>query len=382
MLGASVFAVALVLRLGGPPVLGYLLVGLLLGASGFGLIPHSEQLHRLAELGVVFLLFTVGLELSLRDLWAMRQTVFGLGAAQVLATTLIVSAAALLAGLSWETALVAGGALAMSSTAVIVRQLRDQRELHAPHGRLALSVLLFQDVAVVPFLLVLPVLAGGPGSGLGAQLAATLALGAATIAGLLVLGRWLVRPALHRLARLGSEELFMLATLLAALAAAAVTHAAGLSLALGAFAAGLVLAESDLRHRIERTVRPFRDLFMGLFFLMVGLMVDLRASLGVLHWVLALALAMTLGKAVLVYLLARLWRVPARPAARAAAALGPGGEFGLTLVVLAITSGLMGPQSAQPLLAAIVLSMVGTPFLVRAGGSGPADPPEDRRAAD
>ncbi|NIR59161.1 MAG: potassium transporter, partial [Gammaproteobacteria bacterium] len=286
LLAAAVVSVALFRRLHLPPILAYLAIGVAVGPHGLGWIPNTPETHFLAEFGVVFLLFTIGLEFSLPQLLAMRGAVLGLGGTQVAISTVSVAFLAWLVGLSPDAAFVVGAALALSSTALVTKQLAEQVELNSRHGRLAVGVLLFQDVAVIPFLVVIAAL-GGAADGVTWPLLVGLGKGALAVAALLAAGRWLLRPLFHEIAAARSSELFTLAVLLVTLIAAWGTHALGLSMALGAFLAGMMLGETEFRHQIEADIRPFRDVLLGLFFITVGMLLDLHALPDVWYWVAA-----------------------------------------------------------------------------------------------
>ena len=275
LLAASVGLLALFERIQLPIILAYLLVGVTLGPSGVAWIPHNQDLHYFAEFGVVLLLFTVGLEFSLSRLWALRKHVFGLGGAQMVVSASLGAVVAWAAGLAPGAAFVVGRAFALSSTAVVTRELSRRGELGQPHGRLSVAVLIFQDLAVIPFLIVIPVLAGDPGSGGWAPIGQALSIGSIVIAAMMVAGRWILRPIFRHIAESGSEELFTLTALLFALAAAWITEFAGLSLALGAFLAGAMLGETEYRHRLREEIRPFRDVLLGFFFVVIGLIAGL-----------------------------------------------------------------------------------------------------------
>jgi CPA2 family monovalent cation:H+ antiporter-2 len=368
LLAASVLMVALLQRVGLPPILGYLLVGVLTGPHALGWLPDEAMIHLLAEVGLAFLLFSIGLDFSLAQLFAMRGAVLGLGGAQVLLSALAGTALALALGVPWQGALVLGGALAMSSTAIVITQLREQLELRSRHGRLAFGVLLFQDLAVVPFLVVIPILASEVPGSLGLPLLVALAKGTAAFLGVFVAGHWLLRPLFQWVAGGESSELFTLAALLVALAAAWITSSLGLSLALGAFLAGMVLSETEYRHQIETAVRPFKDVLMGLFFIVVGLKLDLAALAPSWIWLLVLAVGIVAGKSALVYGLTRLAAYPQGVALRTGLVLGQGGEFGFALIALGVTNGLLTLDGAQLVVAAMVMSMAIAPLLVRHNG--------------
>jgi len=367
LLFLSVVAVAMMRRIHLPPIIGYLLVGAAFGPHALGLIPGGHEIEFLAELGVVFLLFMIGLEVSIGHLLAMHRVLLGLGGLQVLLSTLATIALATGFGLSWESALAIGGALSLSSTAIVVKQLQEQLEMHSRHGRKALGILLFQDLAVVPFLVVIPILAGG-GESMGPAL--LLALGKAVLAFALMfaIGHWMLRPVLGWVAASYSIELFTLTILLLSLAAAWLTQQMGLSLALGAFLAGVMLAETEYRHQIETEVRPFRDVLLGLFFVTVGMQLNIGSLGESWHWVLLLTLGIILGKGGLIILLTRLFQSDWGVAIRTGTVLAQGGEFGFALLALALSDRLVDSQQIQPLLASLVLSMAVAPLLIRYNG--------------
>ncbi len=364
LLAASVALLAVFERIGLPILLAYLLVGIVLGPAGFSWIPHTQTLHFLAEFGVVLLLFTIGLEFSLGKLWTLRKHVFGLGAAQVLVTAVIGALLAWALGLAPGAAFVVGGALALSSTAVVSRELSRREELGQPHGRLSIAILIFQDLAVVPFLILIPVLAGDSENGVWAAISQALLVGAIVIALMMAAGRWLLRPLFRRIADRGSEELFTLTALLFALGAAWITEFAGLSLALGSFLAGVMLSETEYRHRLRDEIRPFRDVLLGFFFVVIGMMLDLDAVMTLLPWVLLALTLLLLVKTVTTTLLGRLFSVPRGVAMHTALLLSQGGEFGLVLVLLAAKEGLLGSSVEQLVLGTIILSIALTPLLV------------------
>jgi len=362
MIAASVLVLAVFRRLDVPPLLGYVVVGAGLGPGGLALVPDVDQVRLLAEFGVAFLLFTLGLEFSLPRMKAMGWEMVRFGGLQVALCTIIVALAALPLGLPLSVGVVLGGALAMSSTAVVIRQLTEQREIAQPHGRLAVSVLIFQDLAIVPFLALVPALAtgSGPASPLAAIVTAVVGLGL-----VLAVGYWLLRPLMHEIARARMAELFTLTVLLVPLGAAAATHAVGLSLALGAFLAGLMLAETEYRHQVEIDIRPFRDLLLGLFFITVGMNVD---PVTVLRWLPAILVLVTLlvvGKGTIIYWLLARSGEDREVAWRTGIALGQGGEFGIALLTLMTQRGVISAETAQPILVAVAGSMAVSPFLLR-----------------
>ncbi len=368
LLLVAVIAVSIFHRLRLPAVLAYLSVGVVVGPSGGGWISDTEDIHLLAEFGVVFLLFTIGLEFSLSQLVAMRREVLGLGGAQVLATALLGGFSAWLLGVSPGGAVVAGGAVALSSTAIVVKQLAERVELSSRHGRLSVGILLFQDVAVVPFLIIIPALAVGSGSSVTVELGWALTKGVAVVALMLAVGHWLLQPLFHEIARTRSAELFTLTALLFSLAAAWLTNLAGLSLALGAFLAGMMLGETEFRHQVESDIRPFRDVLLGLFFITVGMLLDIASLMALLPHIVLLTLAMMVGKALIIIAVGRLMGVELGVAVRTGVVLAQGGEFGFALISLALADGVMDPHTAQVLLAAVILSMALTPFLIHFNG--------------
>jgi CPA2 family monovalent cation:H+ antiporter-2 len=381
LLTASVCVVAGVRKLKLPAILGYLAVGMLLGPHAFALAADNETTRLLADFGVVFLVFTLGLEFSLPRLVAMRGEVLGVGGAQVLITTGIVAAGAvMLFDVAPAVAVVIGGAVAMSSTAIIISQLTEQSENNRTHGRLAVAICLFQDLSFPLFLALVSVLSSGRTPDAAHILSA---IGTAALALLLVLaaGRWLLRPLFLVIASVRSAELFSLAVLLAVLASAWATHAVGLSLALGGFLAGMMLAETEFRHQIEATIRSYREVLLGLFFITVGMLLDVGLLLRHFPMVAAIVVGMLLLKAAVVTAVAKPATKSWFKSLRTGVVVGQGGEFGFALLTLLLRRELLDPAVVQPLLAAIVLSMVLSPILIRhnrritralLGESGPA----------
>jgi len=366
LLAASVCVVAGVRKLKLPAILGYLAVGMLLGPHAFALALDNDTTQLLADFGVVFLVFTLGLEFSLPRLVAMRWEVLGVGGAQVLITTgIVATGAVMLFGVAPPVAVVVGGAVAMSSTAIIISQLTEQSENNRTHGRLAVAICLFQDLSFPLFLALVSVLTGGGQAVDARQIVG--AIGIAVLALLLVLaaGRWLLRPLFLVIASVRSAELFSLAVLLAVLASAWATHAVGLSLALGAFLAGMMLAETEFRHQIEATIRSYREVLLGLFFITVGMLLDVGLLLRHLPLVTAILIGMLLLKAAVVTLAAKPATMSWFKSLRTGVVVGQGGEFGFALLTLLLRHELLDPAVVQPLLAATVLSMVLSPILIR-----------------
>src|SRR5579863_8629712 len=365
LLAVSVFLIILVRRLALPTSMAYLLVGLMLGPHALGVVSDSGITQLLAELGVAFLLFTLGLEFSLPRMLAMRREVFGLGALQVLATsTAFAALGRLLFGLPWLTAIVLGGAVAMSSTAILLQQLTERAELNRTHGRLAFAILLFQDLAFVPFLALGGLLAAGADRFRLGESALTLVGGVLAIVAVLAAGRWLLRPLFHEIAHSRLRELFTLAVLLVVLASAWVSHLAGLSFALGAFLSGMMLAETEYRHQIEAVIRPFRDILLGLFFVSVGMLLDTSLLVYALPKVALMLVTLVVLKSVIGALSARAFTTSRFKALRAGIVISIGGEFGVALCTILLETGLVRADVVEPLLLAIVLSMVLSPLIL------------------
>jgi monovalent cation:H+ antiporter-2, CPA2 family len=363
LLLASVLVVTLARRIGMPPVLGYLVVGVLVGPHTFGILDDSTQTHLLADIGVVFLLFTLGLEFSWPRMVAMRREVFGLGALQVLGT---IAVFVVLLGLSWLVAVVIGGALSMSSTAIVIRQLTEQSEINRTHGRLTFAILLFQDLAFVPLLAMATALAEGTPAhfSLGAILQ-TVAGGFAALAIVMVAGRWLMRPLFVEISQSRLKELFTLTVLFVVLASAWVTEQAGLSLALGGFLAGMLLAETEYRHQVEAVIRPFRELLLGLFFISVGMLLDLTLIASQFLLVSATVVALILLKVSVAALAVRTFVSTNFKALRTGMLQGGGGEFGVALLTLMLQASSAPNSVVQPILLALVVTMLVAPFGIR-----------------
>ena len=366
LLAGSVFLITVVRRLSLPTSLAYLLVGLVLGPHALGVISDSGTTRLLAELGVAFLLFTLGLDFSLPRMLAMRREVFGLGALQVLATATVFAVIGHLLGIRWLTSVVLGGAVAMSSTAMLLQQLTERAELNRTHGRLAFAMLLFQDLAFVPFFALGAMLSAGQERFALKESLEALATGVLALIGVLAAGRWLLRPLFHEISHSRLRELFTLTVLLVVLASAWVSHLAGLSFALGAFLAGMMLAETEYRYQIDAAIRPFRDLLLGLFFVSVGMLLNLHL-LGQPSE-LAIAFAMLLTLVILKALIAALVTWPFThsrfKALRTGIVMSIGGEFGIALCTLLLQAHLVPDTLGEPLLVAIVASMVLSPVIL------------------
>ncbi len=359
-----------------PPMLGYLVVGVVIGPHALAFAQDSAGVQYLAEFGVVFLMFVIGLEFNLPKLRSMRTLVFGLGMSQVVLTmagtllghaVLVAAYAWLLEGawqMSWQGAVVLGGAMAMSSTAIVVKMLAERLELETEHGRRVMGVLLFQDLAVVPLLVLIPAL-GESGRDMATAMGLAVAKAAALLAVLLVGGQKVMRWWLTLVARRKSEELFMLNLLLITLGLAYITEHSGLSLALGAFVAGMLVAETEYKHQVETDIKPFHDVLLGLFFITIGMKLDWRPVLDQWFLVLAMTSVPVVAKFVLVSALARLFRAEPGVALRTGLYLAQAGEFGFVLLTLGADRGLVAPEWMSPILASMVLSMLATPFLIQ-----------------
>ena len=364
LLIVAVCAVAVVVfvRLNLPALLGYLIAGLIIGPHGLRILTASEGVRFLAELGIIFLLFMIGLEFSLSKMIAARRIVFGVGGLQVALTAFIFFLGAMLFGFDVRSAIILSGVAAFSSTAVVVKQLADENELAAPHARLTVGVLLFQDLAALPFLVLVDTWRAGrlpdaPG------IVWQLLVAAVAFAFVAMVAHFLVRRVLATVAQLRSNEPMLLSVLALALGTAFATYRLGLSPPIGAFLAGMIIGETDLRHQVEHDLRPFRDLLVGLFFVTVGMELDVSVVASqpeiVLVW-----LVLLVGKGVLIAGLIRSLGWPSQVAAQAGACLAQGGEFGLLLLTLSLSTGLIAQAVGQPALVAVTLSMGLAPLVI------------------
>ena len=365
LLAGAVLVVGIFRSLNLPPVLGYLMVGAAVGPHAMNLMPDSDSARYLAEFGVVFLMFTIGLEFSLARLYSMKRIVFGLGAMQVLASIVLVIIVGRLAGLGWGAGFALGGTLAMSSTAILSKLLSDRLELDSKHGREAIGVLLFQDIAVVPLLILIPTLSGSADALFGTLALATVK--AVVLLGLvLFFGQGLMRRWFFLVARQKSAELFMLNVLFITLGLAWMTETAGLSLALGAFLAGMLISETEYRYHVEEDIKPFRDVLLGLFFVTVGMFLDVGQIILALPAVLALLVALLVGKFLIAGAASLALGSPQGTAARTGLWLCAGGEFGFVLLSQIEEAQLMPASLSQVVVAALVLSMLLAPLIVQA----------------
>lgn len=368
LLGTAVAAVVLFRRLGMPPILAYLLCGLAAGPFGFGWVSNTEGIQHLAEFGIVFLLFTLGLEFSIPRLMTLRRIVFGAGPLQVLLTGLAVFSIMQLLGFSYTLSLITGGALSLSSTAIVIRDLISRGSVNTGYGRTSTGILLFQDLAAVIMLVMLPILTQENTGPMWSVASLTLAKSLLLFVGIYVIGRWVLPRMLEETGRARSDEVFVMTALLLALLAAWVTHWLGLSMALGAFLAGMMLGESHFRHQIEADLRPFRDLLLGLFFISVGMLVDPNLFANQWHWIILAAAALMLFKGLLIFTLLRLLKERSDTAMRSGLILSQAGEFGFVLVALGVSHQLITPDKAGLLVSIVVLTMVFTPALLDNSG--------------
>ena len=354
-------AVVVFRRFNLPPVLGYLFVGSVIGPHALNLMNDIHRAESLAEFGVVFLMFSIGLEFSLPKLFAMKRIVFGLGLLQVAVTMALVAGLVMLFGVSWQIGIALGGVFAMSSTAVITKLLAERMQLDSVHGREIMGVLLFQDLAVVPLLVIIPSLTQPPEK-LALLLAIALAKAVVVLALILVFGQRLMRKWFHFVARAKSSEVFILNVLLITLSLATITELAGLSLALGAFVAGMLISETEYKFQVEEDIKPFRDVLMGLFFVTIGVKLDMHILLGLWWQVLLALLGLLVIKALIVGLMS--WRLGASPgnAIRSALWLCAGGEFGFVLLGEIVR---LPREIQQVALTVLVLSMLIAPFIVQ-----------------
>lgn len=365
LLGTTVAVIVAFQRLHIPTSLGYLLVGIVLGPHAFGGNINLPDFNALAEFGVVFLLFAIGLNYSLPQLHALRHQVLGLGTAQVILTTIVVAILLWLAGWSPVMAFVIGAVFAQSSSTIIASLLTEQGEDNSQHGRLGLAMSIFQDVTAVPFLVIIPVLGAGIAANqLAGELAMVLAKAVLAFALVFFAGRWLLRPLFHLVTQRRSPELFTLTVLLVALMAAWSTSSLGLSLAFGAFLVGMMLGETEFRVQVESSIRPFRDVLLGLFFIGIGMMFNPLALVDYWHYGLIGAAIMLVSKAVMVSLMVRASGITTMTSVRTGLILSVGGEFGFALLAIALQANVIDEALGQMALLSILFSMILGAFLI------------------
>jgi monovalent cation:proton antiporter-2 (CPA2) family protein len=365
MLAAALACVIPFRRLGLGAVLGYLVAGVLVGPHGFGLVGDGANKMAIAEIGIVLLLFLVGLELNPARLWRLKRDIFGLGVAQVVICGLVLTGLIFVtANFSWGAALALGLPLALSSTAQVLPSLKSSGRINSPFGEKAFSILLLQDLALVPLITIIASLSRNPAAAEGPPgwLVALYTVGAIT--GLVLVGRFILRPLLHLIGRFEERELFVAVGLFTVLAAAALMHALHLSTALGAFIAGVMLADSPYRHEIESDVEPFRTILLGMFFLAIGMLLDISVIAANPLFILSMALLLVVTKSVLIAGIARLFGMTTPNAFALGLLLSQGGEFGFVLFSQARDAMLIAPEAATMFSAIVTLSMATTPFLL------------------
>ncbi|MDG4813010.1 monovalent cation:proton antiporter-2 (CPA2) family protein [Hydrogenovibrio sp. 3SP14C1] len=351
-----------------PPILNYILVGIIVGPFGFGLIHSEKSISFLAEFGIVFLLFSIGLEFSLTQMMSMRKMVFGYGGLQVLLTGALVYLTCQMFGLDIETSVVIASAFALSSTAIVIKQLTEQSEIQTRHGRAAVGVLIFQDLMAIPLLILIPALGTATGNSLPAELGVAFLKGGIVVVVMLFVGRYLLRPLFHEVASSKSQELFTLTVLTVVLGAAAFTEEMDISMTLGAFLAGMMLGETEYRHQIEADIRPFQDILLGLFFITVGMMISPAVLQNDFFIIIGITLGIMLVKSVVIFGIMKTFKKPQGVSIRAAVTLAQVGEFGLVLITLALSYELLPDELGQILLTSAVISMMVTPLLVKFNG--------------
>ena len=380
-LALSGILIPLLARLRINPVLGFLAVGTLLGPYGLASFSGSapwleyvtfsrqEDVETLAELGVIFLMFMIGLEMSIDRLWSMRRQVFGLGSLQVGITALVIGLIAAAFDHGTEASVVLGLALAFSSTAIVMQLLIQRRELGTPLGQSAFSILLLQDLAVVPLLVLISILGANDGGSFGALLGAAAIKGLVTVGLIYLIGRRVVRPVFHQIAANRQPDTFMALTLLSTLGVAALTWAAGLSMALGALLAGLIIAETEFRHEVEVTIEPFKGLLMGLFFLSVGMGIDLRALIAEPLWTPLSVVGLIMIKGLVITILLRMFGMTWGRATEGGLLLGHGSEFAFIVIGLALSFNVLPRDTGQFMLLVVGLSMLAAPLMARLGSA-------------
>ncbi len=363
LLSAAVFIVIAFWKMNISPVLGYFVAGAVIGSHGFNLIHSAEAMDNLAEFGVVFLLFIIGLELTFERLIAMRIHVFGFGSLQVIVTMVAIWCIALAFGVNTNIATVIGGGLALSSTAIVLQVLQEKVSQASQVGRLSIAVLLMQDFAVVPLIVLVPLLTGNSEHSLISSLAGSLVQAAIALVLIFITGRLLLRPLFSVIAKMESNEVFISTTLLIVLGAAFITEQFHLSLALGAFVAGLLVAETEYRHSVEHAVLPFKDLFLGLFFMTVGMSINTELLLNKLPLITLLSIILIVLKTSIIYILCRFFGFKSAPAIQAGLLLSQGGEFAFILFRLADELNVLPSEIAQVLMMVTTVTMAFTPLL-------------------
>ena len=360
----SVIVIAFFKRFQIPEILGYLFVGITLSSSTFGIISQDFDMTLLAEIGVVFLLFTLGLEFSLKTMVAMKREVFGIGSLQVVSTLLIVFGILSLFKFNQTVSLIFASALSLSSTAIVSKELTQSNEIRSRYGQISISALLFQDVAAVLFLIMVPTLAGNTDQSFTFSIIYALTKGTIFVIGMLAIGKWVLPIIFHEIANARSEELFVLMALVVALIAAWISHTLGLSMALGGFVAGMMMAESKYRHQVEADIKPFRDVLLGLFFVSVGLMLDYEILKQYLLAILISSVSLIILKFVILYIIARFMKETKKNSFKSAICLAQGGEFCFALIAVFLQYNDSDDLSSIIILVTLI-SMIVSPILIR-----------------
>lgn len=364
----AVLLVWLFKRISLPPILAYLVAGVITGPELLKLFTNPDDMHLAAEVGIVFLLFTLGLEFSLARMVAMRRLVFGVGAAQMCLSTLLLAGIGVFLGQNLTGSLIIGASIALSSTAIVIKMIDDQGKLNTQRSQIAVSILLFQDLAVVPLLIIIPLLSASAEVSIGTAILIALVKGVIVVVLLLAIGKWLLPRIFNEIAQTKTNELFVLTTILIALLAAGATYAFGLSMALGAFLAGMMLSESQYRHQVESDIRPFRDILMGLFFITVGMKLVLSVMVSQLHIILFCLFVLILIKVCVVRLSAWISHEKAEDGWAAGFKLAQMGEFSFVIIALALQNGLLTAEQSSVLVSMGLFSMAITPWLIDKSG--------------
>lgn len=352
-----------------PIILGYIIVGILVGPYAFGWLANTEVIKNLSEFGVVLLMFTVGLEFSFSKLFSLRHSVFVLGSLQVVISALLTTIIGVFLKIPIISALVIGCIVAMSSTAIVIKQLSDQSELDTQHGKNAVGILLFQDVAVIPILIFIATDTGSATNSFWITLLFSLFKSISAIGIILVLGQWILKPLFRIIEKTKTIELYTLSVLFVVIGSAWLTHVLDLSFALGAFSAGIMLAECEQKHKIKNEVRPFRDLLLALFFISTGMLVRITTLADSWFWILLLVSGLMFAKALLIILLTKFSEYTWRTSIKTGLVLAQGGEFGFAILSLALTHHLLPTDWGQSILAALMISFAFTPAIIHYNAS-------------
>ena len=341
-----------------PTVLGYIVVGVLIGPHSLSLLTNSYTISLLAEFGIVFLLFSIGLEFSIAKIQKMKFSIFILGFLQVVGCVLITMSIAIFLEMSVISSFIFGGVVAMSSTAIVLKGLSENGSLETQYAKRTIGILIFQDISIIPFIIVLATLASGEKIALGYLILFGLLKGILALALIFIICKWVVKPFIYIVAKTQLTELLTLVTLLLAISFAALTHALGLSYALGAFLAGVMLADTNYKHQIQAEIRPFKDVLIGLFFISIGMLVNPHFWISAWEWIFLLLTALILGKFIIIYLLNKLTKETTITSVKTGLLLAHGGEFSFLILTLAITNHLIPYDYGQVILSAILLSMI------------------------